>query len=58
VCSGPFVPRTGGALLLRIKSADEVQPIIEEDPFFLEKLATYVVQIWDPNIGQEALELR
>jgi len=56
ICSGPFVPRTGGALLLRISDPAEVQPIIDKDPFFVEKLASYSVQVWDPNIGQDALE--
>jgi uncharacterized protein YciI len=56
VCSGPFVPRWGGALLLRIGSESEVQPVIDEDPFFVEKLASYSWVVWDPNIGQDALE--
>src|SRR5690242_17901236 len=32
VCSGPFVPRDGGAMLLRVESPSEIEPILAKDP--------------------------
>lgn len=56
VCSGPFVPRTGGALLLRVADEAEVQALIAKDPFQLEKLVETTITMWDPNIGREGLD--
>ena len=56
VCSGPFVPREGGALLLRIEKPSDVEPILARDPFQIEKLVTHTIYIWDPNIGRESLD--
>lgn len=56
VCSGPFVPREGGGLLLRIDSADEIQPLLAKDPYHLEGLVSDTIYVWDPNIGREDLD--
>jgi len=56
VCSGPFVPRTGGALLLRVQDEAEIAGILEKDPFQIEKLVETTVYKWDPNIGREGID--
>jgi uncharacterized protein YciI len=56
VCSGPFVPREGGALLLRIEHPSEIEPLLAKDPFQIEKLVSNTVYVWDVNIGREGLD--
>ena len=56
VCSGPFVPREGGGLLLRIDSADEIAGLLAKDPYHIEKLVSDTIYVWDPNIGREELD--
>ena len=56
IASGPFVPREGGALLLRVEDESEIQPIVEKDPFQVERLVDTTIHRWAPNIGVEGLE--
>jgi uncharacterized protein YciI len=56
VCSGPFVPREGGALLLRIEDRSEIGPLLAKDPYHVEKLVSDTIYVWDPNIGREGLD--
>ena len=56
VASGPFVPRTGGMLLFKADSRDEVDVLLADDPFLEHDVAVYEVQAWTPTIGKEALE--
>ena len=56
VCSGPFVPREGGALLLRVEDEGEIAGLLANDPFQLEGLVETTVMKWDPNIGREGLD--
>jgi uncharacterized protein YciI len=55
IASGPFVPREGGALLLRVESEDEVKAIIAADPFSVNGIADYLVRVWSPTFGADAL---
>jgi uncharacterized protein YciI len=41
--SGPKVPRTGGVIIARTKTREEVDQLINEDPFYQEKIADYEV---------------
>jgi uncharacterized protein YciI len=41
VASGRKVPRTGGVILALAKSKEELQSILEEDPFYIHKLAEF-----------------
>ena len=50
VCSGPFVPREGGGLLLRVEDPSEIEGLLAKDPYQLEKLVSHTIYIWDPNI--------
>jgi uncharacterized protein YciI len=56
VASGPFVPREGGGLLLRINDASEIAPLLAKDPYHLEGLCTDTIYVWDPGIGREGLD--
>ncbi len=59
LASGPFDPRSGGALLLRIPD-DSVQAsldrIRDDDPFTKAGMAQYELMPWAPTIGIEGLE--
>ncbi|MDB4967205.1 MAG: hypothetical protein JWN44_2894 [Myxococcales bacterium] len=56
VASGPLIPRTGGALLLRADDDDELAALVAGDPFALEGLVEHTVYRWAPNIGVEGLD--
>jgi uncharacterized protein YciI len=56
VCSGPFVPREGGALLLRVSEEKEIAELLAKDPYQLEELVETTIYKWDPNIGREGLD--
>jgi uncharacterized protein YciI len=56
ICSGPFEPRTGGALLLRVEDEAEIAGILAKDPFQMEQLVETTLYKWAPNIGVEGLE--
>jgi uncharacterized protein YciI len=43
IASGRKVPRTGGIILALASSKEEVDEIMNEDPFFTLKLAEYTV---------------
>ncbi len=43
IASGRKVPRTGGIILVLAKSIEEVESIINEDPFIKNKLAEYKI---------------
>ena len=55
LASGPFVPRTGGALLLRVEREEEIAEIVARDPFHLHDVASHDVRVWAPTIGSDAL---
>jgi len=37
------VPRTGGVIIARVKTPEEANALIQEDPFFKEGIADYEV---------------
>jgi len=43
LASGRKVPRTGGIILCLAKSRDEVDKIVQEDPFYTKRLAEITV---------------
>ena len=53
LASGPFVPRTGGALLLNVADDAELKALIAADPFHALKIAEYQARIWSPTIGAD-----
>ena len=57
IASGPFEPRHGGGLLLRVSDLKALDKIRDEDPFTLTGCAQYELLEWNPVIGKEALDL-
>jgi len=59
LASGPFDPRNGGGLLLRVDDTDAVAAldrIRNGDPFTRRALAQYELLPWNPVIGKEDLD--
>ena len=59
LAAGPFDPRTGGALLVRVPD-DSVQESLsavrDGDPFYSKGVANYELIAWKPVIGNEGLD--
>lgn len=47
--SGPQVPRNGGVLLAQCKNKENLMVILQNDPFMVNKLATYEVIEFAPT---------
>ena len=59
LASGPFEPRHGGGLLLRISGEDGLAALArvrDGDPFTRLGLAQYELLPWNPVIGRERLD--
>jgi uncharacterized protein YciI len=59
LASGPFEPRSGGALLLRVSDespVEDLDAIRDGDPFVARGIAQYELLVWQPVIGREALD--
>ena len=59
VASGPFEPRYGGGLLLRVGddgAAAALDAVRDGDPFVMEGVAQYEILPWRITIGAEALD--
>jgi uncharacterized protein YciI len=59
LASGPFDPRSGGALLLRVPDAAPraaLDSVRDGDPFWEKGLVNYELMLWAPVIGKEALD--
>ena len=59
IASGPFEPRSGGGLLLRVPEegyAAALDRIREGDPFTITGCAQYELLPWNPVIGKEGLD--
>ena len=56
VASGPFEPRTGGGLLMRVRDEAELAELLAADPFNLEGLVEHTIHRWIPVIGAQELD--
>jgi uncharacterized protein YciI len=59
VASGPFEPRFGGALLLRLPDSAGDAALLgirDGDPFVKHGVAQYELLPWLPNIGKDDLD--
>ena len=59
LAAGPFEPRSGGGLLLRVPDDDvhaTLDRVRDGDPFTRRGIAQYEMLPWAPVIGVEALE--
>ncbi len=54
--SGPRNPRTGGVVLARSESIDEIKSFFERDPYKINKCAVYEFIEFDPVKHQPMLE--
>ncbi len=54
VASGPFTPRTGGALILDVRDEAEARQLLAEDPYAVAGVATHELRSWTPNRGELA----
>ena len=48
IASGPKNPRTGGIILSHLKTKAELLSIIENDPFYIHKIANYEITEFMP----------
>lgn len=59
LASGPFEPRFGGAVLLRVPDVDSqaaLDAIRDGDPYIKKGIAQYEIWPWAPVIGKESLD--
>ncbi len=59
IAAGPFDPRFGGALLLRVDDGDVIAAldrIRDDDPFTKHNLAQYELLAWNVMLGRENLD--
>lgn len=59
VASGPFDPRSGGALLFWFDDPDvhaALDRVRDGDPFTIKGVAQYELLVWDPVIGKDDLD--
>jgi len=54
--SGPFVPRTAGALWAQAPDRTVIDQMIEKDPFKIENLADYEVFEYSPTMHAPVLD--
>lgn len=52
LCSGPQLPRSGGILVARATSREELERFIANDPYKLEQVADYRVIEFQPLMHQ------
>lgn len=48
VASGPKVPRTGGIIISHLKSREQLEKILKQDPFAIYDLADYEITEFNP----------
>ena len=54
--SGPQNPRTGGIIIAHRVSKEELKSILEEDPFFTKKAATFEIIEFTANKYNQCLK--
>ena len=56
IASGRMVPRTGGVILVRAISLEELDAVLAEDPFNINGVAEYSMTQFIPTMMAEGLE--
>ncbi|MDE6232210.1 MAG: YciI family protein [Lachnospiraceae bacterium] len=56
ICSGRKIPRTGGIILCNCATKQEAEQIMEQDPFFKEKIAKYEIIEFVPSKSLKGFE--
>lgn len=49
VASGPKNPRDGGIILSHMKDREQLEAILQQDPFYIHKVAEYQIIEFIPN---------
>lgn len=55
VFSGPMQPRTGGVIIFNLDSREEVDKLLERDPFYIEHIVDYNIIQFRPTKAPDAL---
>ena len=53
--SGRKAPRTGGVILAKANSLDEITQWISEDPFRQAGVASYEIIAWEPTMATQGM---
>jgi uncharacterized protein YciI len=48
IASGPQNPRTGGIIISQLKSREQLEAILQKDPFFINGIADYSIVEFEP----------
>lgn len=56
IVSGRKVPRNGGIILSNIDKRDELNTIIERDPFYINNIAKYEIVEFVPSMTKKGFE--
>jgi len=56
IASGRKVPRTGGVILCNVKTRDELDAVLANDPFHIAGIAYYEVMEFIPSMVAEGFE--
>lgn len=56
IASGPKVPRTGGVIIATAESRDDLEAVLEADPFRKNQVALYDVTEFRPSMTADKLK--
>ena len=56
IASGRKVPRTGGVILSNMKNKNELEQVLAQDPFNINKVADYEIIEFVPTMTSKELE--
>lgn len=56
LCSGPLVPKTGGVVIARAPSKNDLETFFQDDPYFINGAASYRFTEFNPVKHQSFLE--
>jgi uncharacterized protein YciI len=57
IASGRKSPRTGGVILSNVKTKNDLETILEKDPFFQADIAEYEITEFIPSMVAEGYEI-
>ena len=57
IASGPKFPRTGGVIIASLPNKEELNKVIEQDPFFQYHVADYEIIEFFPTLHREDFKL-
>lgn len=57
IASGRKIPRTGGVIISNVKTKNDLEAILEKDPFFQADIAEYDIIEFIPSMVAEGYEI-